>query len=120
MDDKTLTALRGSIAKWQAIIDGTGQDRGTENCPLCAEFYNNQCFCCPVRERTGKWGCAGSPYANWAAIYYDDIVKRDFANKPILTGLAQAELDFLTNLLPDLCPDCHSEICKPGCPSRLP
>src|SRR5262245_41236356 len=33
MDDETLEALNGSIAKWQAIVGGTGEDEGAENCP---------------------------------------------------------------------------------------
>ena len=56
MDTKTLTALKGSIAKWEAIVAGTGEDRGTENCPLCAAFYHHPKHCegCPVERSTGQ------------------------------------------------------------------
>jgi hypothetical protein len=38
MDEKTLEALKGSIRKWEAIVDGTGEDDGADNCPLCHMF----------------------------------------------------------------------------------
>lgn len=38
MEAETLIALQGSIAKWQAIVDGTGTEQGPANCPLCLKF----------------------------------------------------------------------------------
>ena len=38
MNRKTLTALKGSIKKWEKIVAGTGSDNGYQNCPLCALF----------------------------------------------------------------------------------
>jgi hypothetical protein len=66
MDDDTLTALRGSIAKWRAIATGEGYDGGTDNCPLCTKFYDQNCSGCPVAEKTGFILCWKSPYAAWA------------------------------------------------------
>lgn len=98
MNKQTRTALEGSIAKWEAIVAGTGTDEGIENCPLCKVFYFERdatgelCAGCPVKEETGQAGCEGSPYDEWRDIFDEDDgdIKR----------LAQAELDFLRSLLP--------------------
>lgn len=93
MDPKTLIALRGSIAKWQAIVDGTGEDHGTANCPLCAMFYagRDDCAGCPVRAHTGQPNCEDTPYMD-----YIEAVEQSDADR-----VARAELAFLTSLLPD-------------------
>lgn len=104
MDAKTLEALRGSIAKWAAIVDGTGADEGMDNCPLCKEFAyeygdGDDCFGCPVRERTGKGDCYGSPYSNWRKTTPGEFPH--LADTPEKKAAAQAELDFLISLLPE-------------------
>jgi len=38
MDAETMAALKGSIAKWEAIVAGAGKDFGASNCPLCRKF----------------------------------------------------------------------------------
>lgn len=88
MTPETLTALRGSIAKWEAIVNGTGQDKGTKNCPLCQMFFNvtGNCDGCPVKESSGQSGCDGTPYD-----HYD----RD------MPEIAEEELEFLKSLLPE-------------------
>lgn len=63
MKAKTLKALKGSIAKWKAIVARTGIDRGDRNCPLCQEFQD--CEGCPVMEATGEAQCLGTPYYDW-------------------------------------------------------
>lgn len=113
MDAKTLTALQGSIKKWEAIVAGKGADRGAKNCPLCAAFINEVdhdedgnawgCAGCPVRDRTGQPDCDGSPYTDWCVASADGINLNRFpfrATTPELVTLAQAELDFLRSLLP--------------------
>jgi hypothetical protein len=96
----TLTALRGSIAKWEAIVAGTGEDRGTANCPLCHMFYHwtsgglGDCKGCPVMEKTGSSKCVNSPY--------DEIANLDPDEYPAEYRIfAQRELDFLRSLLPN-------------------
>lgn len=99
MDERTLTALQGSIAKWEAIAAGTGKDDGTANCPLCEEFYGDDCVECPVKERTGQRACAGSPYDEWTeSIGIFKVGGR--ADTPARVALAIAEVDFLRSLLP--------------------
>jgi hypothetical protein len=105
MDAETLEALRGSIAKWEGIVDGTMTDEGPFNCPLCRRFndrkgVSNDCQGCPVMARTGHRGCLESPYQT-----YDDYIEHcDWNDIPIdkshAKALAQAELDFLKSLLP--------------------
>lgn len=96
MNAKTLKALKGSIEKWEKIVDGTGSDNGGENCQLCQMFLS--CDGCPVAEYTGDIGCHGSPWNKWR-----DHFKSDFpfyARGKKSRALAQAELDFLKSLLP--------------------
>lgn len=73
MDEQTLDALKGSIAKWEAIVAGTGEDLGAENCPLCALFLrnskdrSNDCKRCPVKIKTGLRYCKNTPYIKYFA-----------------------------------------------------
>ncbi len=96
MDEKTLTALKGSIAKWEGIVAGTVKDEGPDNCPLCKEFWHEGCNGCPVMEATGNPSCDGTPYDDYASL--DDGEGSE--NYDSLESAAQAELDFLRSLLP--------------------
>ena len=103
MEVETLTALQGSIAKWEAIVDGTGFDSGPENCPLCQRFRDGSgqrvsCKGCPVAEHTGQTGCQGSPYDEYERLNdgEDDLE----ATPEALKDAAQRELAFLKSLLP--------------------
>lgn len=93
-------ALQGSIAKWEAIVAGTGVDGGYRDCPLCKVFYRrpDQCFGCPVTVHTGEHNCVESPYARWLNYRTFEAGQE---RKPSDLGdfkLAQAELDFLRML----------------------
>lgn len=110
MNVRTLIALRGSIEKWEKIVDGSGTDEGTRNCPLCVEFNteDNKCEGCPVKESTGRGFCSGTPFEKWDYL----IGQRGDYSKPrglnSLSGelreeakkVAQEEVDFLKSLLP--------------------
>lgn len=101
MDAVTLTALRGSIAKWRAIVDGTGGDDGSDNCPLCLVFPLS-CRGCPVMKKTGRPGCQATPYLSFAELFYAaDDEWPHFAETTKQKAAAQAELDFLISLLPE-------------------
>ena len=104
MDEATLEALRGSIAKWEGIVAGTMVDKGMDNCPLCALFnpliegsrnYSGPetCSGCPVMERTMLRFCAGTPYEP-----FDNCDVEEGTHEYI--GAAKRELDFLKSLLP--------------------
>lgn len=109
MDAKTLEALKGSIAKWEKIVAGTGTDGGCGNCPLCQAFNpedaaaEDECKGCPVAGKTGQTWCDGSPYTLlWGAI--KPAYNRDFSgyvHTPASLAAAKAELDFLRSLLPE-------------------
>lgn len=105
MSAKALEALRGSIAKWEKILTGTDEDIGYLNCPLCAAFYeDDNCAGCPVKERTGRRYCMGSPYDRWHTLMVDTHGNAKTARWTVTDDasreLAQAELDFLKSLLP--------------------
>ena len=93
MAPDTLEALNGSIAKWEAIVAGTGVDKGVENCPLCKRFFFNCCQGCPVND-VGGYGCIGTPYDQWCALEVDKVTNDEERE------YAQAELNFLKSLLP--------------------
>jgi len=104
MTPEVRKALEGSIAKWQAIVEGHGRDGGTEDCPLCQLFVRDRpvgerCLGCPVAQTTGLRGCAGSPYDLWAAQGPSRAINHlPEGLKPKARKLAQAELDFLQGL----------------------
>jgi hypothetical protein len=93
MDKATLTALQGSIAKWEGIVAGTKADEGADNCPLC-DLFNTEdydgiedaCKGCPVQKSVGVGFCMQTPYYSYRHLR--------------TTEAAQAELDFLRSLLP--------------------
>ncbi len=85
MPEKTLVALKGSVRKWEKIVEGTGSDEGWTNCPLCAKFINEDCNGCPVKD-AGFDGCTDSPYDEYVA---DETMEN-----------AVNERDFLVSLLP--------------------
>ena len=66
MDKETAKALAESIAKWWDILVGGGEDLGGKNCALCKKFApENGCIGCPIKQKTGRGGCIGSPYGKW-------------------------------------------------------
>lgn len=97
MKERTLTALKESIQKWERRAAGDHNGKlGVNGCPLCQIHnvsYNveKNCLGCPVFERTGKRHCIDTPYYTYAR------GDRTDAN-------AQAEVDFLKSLLPIAAP----------------
>lgn len=94
----TLDALRGSIAKWEAIVDGTGEDNGWKNCPLCllfnnrsGEITNKYCRGCPVAD-AGHTRCDHTPYA-------DFVEAEDACDTEARAQAAKDEGRFLRGLL---------------------
>lgn len=101
MDAETLEALKGSIAKWEAIVAGTGEDKGDENCPLCLKFHichrsepGRGCDGCPVAG-AGHRSCEDTPYEKYA-----DAMNRASPDHEVANQAALAEIDFLKSLLP--------------------
>lgn len=104
MNAKTLKALKGSIAKWEAIVAGTGTDEGPNNCPLCQLFFGDlmvrdegDCVECPVMQKTGQKYCKGTPYVEWDDMTGDYESVADTIER---VNAARAELAFLKSLLP--------------------
>ena len=95
MTEKTLTALKGSIKKWEKIVAGTGTDEGWSNCPLCQLFYGEprNCNGCPVKEKTHLSACVCTPYTKFATARQ----RKDVSGS---RKYAKEELKFLKSLLP--------------------
>jgi hypothetical protein len=95
MSKKTLTALQGSIRKWESIARGEEFDRGVSGCSLCQLYFNYHCQGCPVHKITGN-RCNGTPYETW-----DDLGGlNQTADCPERKQVALAEVRFLKSLLP--------------------
>ncbi len=76
-------------AKWRAIIRFGSKytyGGGASSCAFCHVFGLKRCRGCPVKKRTRKPACLGTPYYAWAA---DHSVTS-----------AKAELAFLKTLRP--------------------
>ena len=80
MDAKTTTALKASIAHWEAMASGSSDDEpGRDACALCDLFWTEvartndevvRCPGCPVFARTHRHGCERTPF-NKASQAYD-------------------------------------------------
>ncbi len=102
MDERTLTALKASIEKWERNAQAempTDVLTGVEDCPLCELFFSKVCEGCPVAEAVNAIYCRRTPYGRadqlqrlWGG---DDAAASDFH------AAAQAEVDFLKSLLPE-------------------
>ena len=88
-----LGALKASIKKWEFSAlwfkrnpRKSFETGGTSTCALCKLYYKGVSHCdgCPVKEKTGKSCCGGTPI---------DICRHDEA-------CATAEVEFLKSLLP--------------------
>ena len=110
MKDKTIEALRGSIEKWHNILHADGEDKGSDNCPLCTIFLQarGSCTGCPIVEKKSDfYMCHNPEYQEWFAHQEDchwpnqkKIHLRSSGERcPTCRELAQAEYDFLKDLL---------------------
>lgn len=111
MDNKTLTALRESIAHWDRMASGKRQKDehiGVPDCALCALFWtwdklgtdSPSCVKCPVMQRTGKKFCVGSPFDAASNIVNDHHGDEGY-DTPEFREAAMRELEFLRSLLPE-------------------
>lgn len=95
-----LNAIVGSIRKWEAILKGTGGDKGPKNCPLCKMYFYKYDVCrgCPVMEQTGQPFCRHTPYSSWQ----DNLQKGEpfpyMADSSYRKALARDEVRFLKRL----------------------
>lgn len=94
MDERTLTALKESIVKWEKRAAGDHYGNlGCSSCPLCRLFHSEfrtddeeSCTGCPIFEKTEEDYCNLTPYIAYT---------RNNSDKN-----AKLMLDFLKSLLP--------------------
>ena len=102
MNKETLKALKGSIEKWENIVDGKDVDNATEDCPLCQLFWDEDCESCPVCKKTGRNECSNTPYVKWRLHH----IEKHYGYTPLRNEcpeckeIAIEELNFLKSLLP--------------------
>jgi hypothetical protein len=100
METGVLKALKGSIGKWQRIVNGRGVDRAADNCPLC-KYFSNKCGACPVKKWTGQSQCIDTPFWEWVQHNADKHPGKPLkVYCPECKRLAKEELNFLEDLLP--------------------
>jgi hypothetical protein len=100
MTSTTLNALKEVITHWRRLATGKTQRYegiGPGNCALCHLFNNAafSCVGCPVQQKTGRTGCADTPYRTAEVAYFDYG-----RNSKKFRAAARAELEFLKKLLP--------------------
>jgi hypothetical protein len=70
MNAKTLKALKGSIAYWRRIAAGEEGEGGSNQDPLCKEFWDyGRCTNCPIAAK-GFLLCVGTPNAEWGGHHF--------------------------------------------------
>lgn len=109
MSKRAEKALRGSIKKWEGIRYRGERDMGIENCPLCQLYCKpEEKFCkpiCPVKRKTGRDLCRGTPYDRWLneirrLMRGTGVVERR-AVTPKQRRIATRMIKFLRSLLPE-------------------
>ena len=102
MNKTTLKALKGSIRKWERIVDGTARDEGSDNCPLCKMFFERFCKGCLVAEETENTYCDGTPYQDKWVWHEPSEMNGNggYVHTKESLAAAKAELKFLKSLLP--------------------
>ena len=91
-------ALKGSVRKWQRIINDTGVDLGTDNCPCCKLYYKYNCRGCPIRIVTGQRQCNSTPYDRILGTW--ELLGKDFSSySELQKQAAKDELYFLKAIL---------------------
>lgn len=100
-------AIIGSILKWVNIAFFGGEDRGSQNCPLCrysqerTEEYGNICYACPICQYSDKIrGCRHTPFRDWRNhIENEHPHLSNRVHCPTCQQLAIEELEYLFSVL---------------------
>lgn len=108
MNHQQETALQKSIDHWKRLATRTRNENeliGPAHCALCVEFYNQDCACCPVRNKTGKTGCKDTPWSDIEDVMPSDSWEdgpefMNWLNSDEFVALAEKELAFLISLCP--------------------
>lgn len=103
MTNEAIDAIKGSIVKWEKILDGSGIDKGRGNCPLCTSFYDRGCIGCPIRDKTGMGNCRNTPIQVWRGLTKAHFIEgetRYFPESLIAMDICKTVIQFLKNLLP--------------------
>jgi len=104
--------IKIAIRKYNLIAMGCleiVENLGAGNCGLCTMYWTEFCKGCPISERTGYAGCAGTPYSKINGTAF--VISERIANRKIVgvknkrrldIGLyaLEDEIDFLVALLP--------------------
>ena len=102
MDDLTAEALEAAIRHHKMNLAAKtfdGVEIGSEDCPLCALFVDDKCEGCPVKEKTGKALCDGSPFPELSHAAMDWACHGNSKeNRKTFRAAEKAEIAFLKSL----------------------
>lgn len=102
--------LKLTVKKWHGVAFEGAHERGAEDCSLCETYRKAQfipgaywtCGDCPIRAKTERDGCRGTPYDDWLIHLKEEHRALNEGRQvlcPICKQLAVAELLFLEDLL---------------------
>jgi len=98
-----LTAIKGSIEKWDKVSQGKEDGTSRENCPLCTlywckDFHSSSCHNCPIYKKTGESDCIGTPYQKFRELYERHGDSEDLIQRGELSLAAAIFRDWLKDL----------------------
>jgi len=98
-------SLLKSIERWERNLEVANDDGifllNADSCPLCVEFYGNECEGCPVKNKTGKPYCRDTPYPDVYGLSYDKKKGRLVDQEAVIIA-TEKELNYLKEIKKDL------------------
>jgi len=92
-----LTAIKGSIEKWDKVSKRKTCGTTRANCPLCSLYFaENSCKGCPIYEKTGQEDCRGTPFKEY--VEYSNLEKYNQDYIPSVNKTARKFRDWLKDL----------------------
>jgi len=96
-------ALQASIDNWVQKRDAVDINEweyidDNKSCPLCIRYPSYECDGCPVRNRTGREDCLGTPYIEACRAFHNVTRHTTWENRLAWSYAAQQEIDFLRSL----------------------
>lgn len=95
--------------KWEPLANGCYDRRKYDSlCPLCNEYWDNYCECCPIYKVTGKHRCNGTPlqkiYDLEESIGGGGVDDEDYlmaSDFPEFNDAVEEMVEFLISMLPE-------------------
>jgi len=93
---RDIELIKGSIKKWESVVEGKVKGADIYNCPLCVEYQvgrEYKCVACPIYCKTERKYCKNTPFDAYCDILYKEVGSESTVQA------ATEELNFLKELL---------------------